>query len=209
MLQFRLYSRYLGLFASCMLLGACTTPSASVSTATTASGEARFSKLLVIGVAESLDSRAQFERSLASELRASGVDAKSMLVVAGGSRPIERQAIEDIVQSGGYDAVLISRPLASGTGMSKHSGAATTKTVRREGSALDLFRYDYEELNEPTTWNVDVSATLLTELYSASSSDKVWTAETRIESKETLEQLVSEASKAIVRQLQKDRLLGR
>lgn len=167
----------------------------------------RFSNILVIGVANDYEGRSRFERQLASELKAAGADAMPLYITAGGNKPIERKAIEDLVKTNGYDAVLISRPLSRGADPSMKSGSVATKASRK-GGGIDLFRYDYEELNEPATWNVNLSVTISTELFAASDSQKVWDAETKVSKKETLDELINEASEAIVRHLKRDRLIG-
>jgi hypothetical protein len=87
------------------------------------------------------------------------------------------------------------------------TGSAAAKATRRDDGALHLFRYDYEELNEPMTWSVDFSVTLSTELFAAKDSQKVWAFEIDVSKKESLEDLINEASEKIVRRLKRDRLI--
>jgi hypothetical protein len=148
-----------------------------------------------------------FERKLASGLRAAGADATALYIAAGGNKPIERKAIEDLVKANGYDAVLISKPVSRSADPSMKTGSAATKASRK-GGGIDLFRYDYEELNEPATWNVNLSITISTELFAASDSQKVWSTETKISKKDSLEELVNEVSAKIVRQLKRNRLIS-
>jgi hypothetical protein len=72
-----------------------------------------------------------------------------------------------------------------------------------------LFRYDYEELNEPATININLSVTIYTELFAADSSEQIWALESKISKKEYLEELINEASEKIVRQLKRDGWIGR
>jgi hypothetical protein len=168
---------------------------------------APFSSILVIGVADNYEGRAKFERKLASELRAAGTTATALYVAAGGNKPIEREAIEALVQANGYDAVLISRVLNRNTDASMKAGSSASKAVRKDGGGIDLFRYDYEELNEPTTWNVELSVTISTELFAASDSQRVWAIESSISDKDYVEDVINEAADIIVRRLNRDRLI--
>lgn len=202
--------RYLFLALAALSAGisGCSASTGNVSTERASSHEGtRFSNILVIGVANDYEGRSRFERKLASELKAAGTDATALYIAAGGNEPVEREAIEALVKANGYDAVLISKPLSRGADPSMKTGSAATKTSRK-GGGIDLFRYDYEELNEPATWNMDFSVTISTELFAASDSQSVWAAETKVSKKETREELINEASEKIVRQLKRDRLIG-
>lgn len=166
-----------------------------------------FSNILVIGVAADYEGRSQFERKLSADLRAAGTNATAMYVVAGGNKPIAREAIEELVQSEGYDAVLISRVVNRNTDASMKDGSAGAKAVRKDGGAIDLFRYDYEEINEPMTLDVNLSVAFTTELFTASDSQRVWAIESSISDKDYLEQVIDEAAVIVVRRLKKDRLI--
>ena len=191
-----------------MVISACSTTTGAVSAeGTSSSGHTRFGNILVIGVANDYEGRSMFERKVASEIRAAGADATALYIAAGGNKPIERKALEDLVKANGYDAVLISKPVSRSADPSMKTGSAATKASRK-GGGIDLFRYDYEELNEPTTWNVNLSITISTELFAASDSQKVWSTETKISKKDSLEELVNEVSAKIVRQLKRNRLIS-
>lgn len=191
-----------------MVISACSTTTGAVSAeGTSSSGHTRFGNILVIGVANDYEGRSMFERKLASGLRAAGADATALYIAAGGNKPIERKAIEDLVKANGYDAVLISKPVSRSADPSMKTGSAATKASRK-GGGIDLFRYDYEELNEPATWNVNLSITISTELFAASDSQKVWSTETKISKKDSLEELINEVSAKIVRQLKRNRLIS-
>lgn len=166
-----------------------------------------FSNILVIGVADNYEGRSQFERKLTADLKASGTNATAMYVVAGGNKPIAREAIEELVQSNGYDAVLISRVLNRNAEASMKAGSTGAKAIRKDGGGIDLFRYDYEEINEPMTLDVNLSVAFTTELFAASDSQRVWAIESSISDKDYLEQVISEAADIIVRRLKRDRLI--
>jgi len=198
------------LAAIAVAFSACSTSARTVTTEQALdSVDAPFSNVLVIGVAVDYEARSRFERKLASELRTTGSGATPLYIAAGGNKPIEREAIEELVKSEGYDAVLISKPLNRNSDAQMKTGGAATKAVRRDDGALHLFRYDYEELNEPVTWNVNLSVTIATELFAAKDSQRVWAIETDVSKKDSLENLINEASERIVRRLRKDGLVGK
>jgi hypothetical protein len=164
--------------------------------------------VLVIGVAPDYEGRSQFERRLSKDLSAAGAPATPLYVAAGGNTPIVREAIESLVKENGYDAVLISRVIDRSASAAEKAGSTATKAVRRDSRPIDLFRYDYEELNEPPVIDMELSVTIQTELFAADNAERVWDFELTISNKDSLGHLITEASEMIVRRLKRDDLIG-
>ena len=190
-----------------LVTSACTTPSVSTQSATDYTGPG-FKNILVIGVANDYEGRALFERRLASELKTTGIKAAALYSVGGGNKPIERSVVEALVEENGYDAVLISRVLNRDTAATVREGSTGSKATRRDGGAINLFRYDYEELNEPPTLDLSVSVTISTELFAADNSERIWATESAISGKDGIDSLVAEAVETISRQIRKAGLVG-
>jgi len=190
-----------------LVMSACSTPSVSTQSTTRYTGPG-FKNILVIGVANDYEGRALFERRLASEIKTNGIGAAALYSVAGGNKPIEHSAIEALVEENGYDAVLISRVLNRDTAATVREGSTDLKATRRDGGAINLFRYDYEELNEPPTLDLNLSVTISTELFAADNSARIWAIESDISGKDGIDNLVSEAVETISRQLSKAGLVG-
>jgi len=197
------------LAAIMVLISACATPASSTSTGdSVAVDSGPFENLLVIGVGEDYEGRTRFERKLSADLRKRGIQAMAYHSAIGGNKPIDRESILQLIESKGFDAVVISRaanPPASGTSIKP--GSVSTKVVRKDGRPIDLFRYDYEELNEPAILKVDLSVVLTTELYASASRQKVWTMETTVSHDESVGYLIHDAADAIVRGLKRDKLI--
>ena len=197
------------LVALAAFLSACSAPTRTVSTVPGSGYEgAGFNNILVIGVANDYEGRAMFERKLAAQLRSSLVKASAYYSVVGGNKPIDRESIEELVNAEGYDAVLISRVLNRESDASTKTGSAGAKAIRKDGRPINLFRYDYEELNEPMLLNIDLTVTLSTELFEATDKQNVWAIESTISDKDMLEDLIDEAVERIVKRLRRDRLIG-
>jgi len=193
-----------------VLISACSTPTRSSSTddnLVVDSGP--FENVLVIGVGEDYEGRTRFERKLSSDLRETGIQATAYYSAIGGNKLIDRESILQLIQSEGFDAVLISRAGNPDSGASITPGSVSTKVVRKDGRPIDLFRYDYEDLNQPAIMKVDLSVVLTTELYAAESRQKVWTMETTLSHEESLGGLIHDAADDIVRGLKKDKLIER
>ena len=196
-----------GLLAASFLSGCATSSQQDGAATGPVAVSSSFENLLIIGITEEYEGRSRFERKLASDLRSAGIKATAMYSVAGGNKPITREGVEALVAAEGYDGILISRAIDQDTKMSVRSGSSATKAVRKEGGGLDVFRYDYEELNEPAIVNFSLGATIHTELISAQTEERVWEFESSIPAQEKPGLLIDEASARIVKRLKRDRLL--
>ncbi|MEM1174753.1 MAG: hypothetical protein AAGI27_08060 [Pseudomonadota bacterium] len=194
------------LLALLVASGCATSPSTTETEV--AADAAGYRNLLIIGIGEDYEGRTRFERRLSNDLKDEGVTATPMYVAAGGNVPISREQVVSLIDANAYDAVLIARVLASDASTAIKEGSAATKSVRREGRPLDLFRYDYEELNEPSDVDFRVGVTLYTELFSTAQDKEVWALETNIAPKDYMDLLINEASEKIVRQMRRDKLLN-
>ncbi len=203
------HSRAVAIAVVAMLMVACASGPRTVASADVAkySGPG-VNKILVIGVADNYESRTRFERKLASDLRRAGAEATAYYVLTGGDKPIMREEIEEGAAQGGFDAVLISRVTNRESAAQMKTGQAGAKSTRRDADKpLDLFRYDYEELNEPDTLDVNVNITIRSELFALPAGDKVWSVETSLTDVKTLAEIIDSTSKAVVKRLQSDGLL--
>jgi hypothetical protein len=168
-----------------------------------------YSNFLIIGVAGDYNNRAYFERSVVSGIRAKGSSARAFHVVAPGNKPITREAVKDAIESGGFDAVLVTRVLATDSDLDVRSTVTGTKVTRKDGGVLDLFRYDYEDLDEPMSLELNTKVTLATEVYSAASEQMVWSFDSVSSATENVGQLIEDAAEDVVRRLDRDDLIGR
>lgn len=163
-----------------------------------------FTKILVIGIAESYNSRAEFERLLASRIRSGGTEATAYYSLANKDDAIDRAAIEKVVKDGGFDSVLITRVKDQSVESKSRTGSAEVKKTRKSGRPANLFRYDYEELNKPVQQIVAVVVVFSSELFSVESSDLVWAIEAEIANEEGSAVLIDEAARVVSRELLQD-----
>lgn len=202
--------RLIGLvLAACIVITGCSASTHTVTSTTDADYEgAGFNNILVIGVANDYNNRSRFERILVTKLAEHNVTAVAYYRAIGGNEPIERESVRQLVETEGFDAVLITRVLNRDIDANSKSGPAATKSVRKDKGALQLFRYDYQELNEPPILSFDVSVRLSSEVFDTSSRSLVWAIESEISKKEVVSQVVDDAVAIIIKRLQKDGLIG-
>ena len=174
-----------------------------------ASDETAFDNFLVLAVAENYNNRAQFERTVVSNLKSKGADATTYYSAAGGNTPIDREAVKIVMETGPYDALLVTRVLAASSDAEMKTGSAAAKATRRDGGPLDFFRYDYEELDEPGALSISTEATLSVELYRASDSTKVWATVLTSKGEDNVGAMIDDVADKVVSQLTRNRKIAR
>jgi hypothetical protein len=194
-----------------LFLAGCATPSAVVKKTfdDPTYTESSYSDVLVIGVGGDYSNRATFERAMVSRIAAAGASATAYYTVVGRNQPITRNAVTNVIRSRGFDSVLLTRVISQATDVSVADGSSETKVTRKPADrAIDLFRYDYDELTEPGTFNISSTVTLSAEMFHATDERRMWAIESTIADKEHVGQIIESAADTIVSQLRKDRLVG-
>lgn len=190
------------IFVGALVSGCATTSSSGTSSAAAESDE-RFGNFLVIGVAGDYDSRAQFERMVVSGLKAEGVNARPYYVVAGGNKPVTRDAVLAAIEEIGFDAVVLTRVLDTESDVQVKSTVTGQKVTRKDEGFGKLFRYDYEQFDDPLSLTIDMKITFGTELYSAASESLVWSTESTGPKADNVGILIDETADSVVRQLRR------
>ena len=166
-----------------------------------------YSNFLVIGVAGDYTNRAYFERSVVSGIRAKGSSASAFHVVAGGNKPVTRETVKEAIVSGDFDAVVVTRVLDIDMEVDAGNSVAGAKATHKDGSLINLFRYDYEELNESLAVEFNTKVTFATELYDAASEQLVWTGESTGSRQENIGMMIDETAATVVKQLDRNRFI--
>ena len=167
-----------------------------------------YKKILVIGMADSYNSRTNFERMLAQRINSGRASAMAFYTLVSRDDPIDRDTVLNVVREQGFDAVLVSRVVNRGVSSSTKTGSAMTKVTRKEGKPMDLFRYNYEELNEPSTLSLEVTIVMASELYDATTQERAWAIETEVARTESVAIVVSDAVDIVASRVVKDGLIA-
>lgn len=208
-MQLEFPARSAGAAALLMVMAACaSSPSVTKTFHDPAYEGRRFGNVLVIGIADDYDARAMFERELVARIRATGTSATAYYTVIGRNPPVTRSDVANAVGERGFDAVLLTRVAAADSDVRLRSGSADTKATTKGGGVLNLFRYDYAELNEPAVVDLESSVQLTTDLYAADEEEVVWSIDTRSSGHATIAELVEAQTTAIARALSRDGLVG-
>lgn len=172
-------------------------------------GQEKFGNLLVIGIAGTWDSRAQFERGVVSGLRAEGIEARSYIRIAGDPKAPTRDDVLAVIAEYDFDAVLVTRVLDTAASATERSATTSPKVTRKDSGFMKLFRYDYEEISDPAGLEVNIEVEFVTELYSAASEEVVWSSQTKAPRSESVAILVDESAKLVVRNVRRSGKLAR
>jgi hypothetical protein len=202
--------RSITLTSIAVLLAGCATTAKVVNTYSDEDhADSSFGNILVIGVAGNYNSRAQFERTLASGIRAEGASASAYYTVVPGNDPINREAVLQAVSSGGFDAVLLTRIVDQEDNIEEEGGSPVATASTIGGRPINFFRYDYEELNEPKSINLTTTVTLSSELFSAAEEKMIWAIEVSNSDASNAGTLIDETAASIVARLRGDGFIGR
>ena len=197
------------LFAVMLSSGCATAPASSGGESSPGQGETAFGNYLVLAIADNYNNRAQFERTVVSKLKAENAEATAYYVAAGGNTPVDKDAVADVLATGDYDALLVTRVLAAASEAEIKPGSAAAKATRRDGGPLDFFRYDYEELDEPAALELSTEATLSVELYRATDTTRVWSTELTSKDESNIGAMIDDVADKVVTRLARDRRISR
>lgn len=160
-----------------------------------------FSNILVVSVTGTYQSRAQFERELVMAMSSSEVAAAAYYTVLGRNPQLTRSNLHNAIRNREFDAVIFTRL--------KGQEQQDLAPLRPIGSSLDLFGYDYDELNRDVSIQQSQAITFITEVYSTATQRKIWAIESLSFDKATAAELISEQAVMISAQIKKDKLLAR
>lgn len=166
-----------------------------------------FSNFLIVAQAGDYNARAEFERLLVSEVRERGGSAIAYHVAAGGNVPVSRDSIREAVRGRNIDAVALTRVINSDSDAHINTGATDTLASRKDNGFIDLFRYDYREVTEPDDLDLEVSVTIVTEVYDLADEALVWASKSSVPPVETMAELFSAAGDSVAVALDRSNLI--
>ena len=160
-----------------------------------------YSNILVISVTGTYQSRAQLERELVMAMSSSEVTVTAYYTVIGRNPQLTRSNLHNAIRNRDFDAVIFARL--------KGQEQQDLAPLRPIGSSLDLFGYDYDELNRDVSIQQSQAITFITEVYSTATQRKIWAIESLSFDKATADELISEQAAMISAQIKQDKLLAR
>ena len=142
-----------------------------------------------------------------SGLRAEGSAASAFYVVTGGNNPVNRDTVREALSSGAFDAVVLTRVVSTDADVDIRSTVTNTKVTRKDGGVLDLFRYDYEDTDDPLSLQINTKATFATEVYDVASEEMMWSFDFVSSRSDNLGKLIEDTAAAVVSRLDREDLI--
>ena len=167
-----------------------------------------YERLLVISVASDSGSRRRLEELIAGQLETANIAAVASYKETGLKSELLQDEIDTAAKNADADAILITHIVSVDTRVDIDTGRTDILSECRAGDPIDYFLYDYRELKEPDSVKVAHTVVAVTNLYDASNGERLWTIQSTCFEKASMDEVLQEEAKAIVRQLQIDNLVS-
>lgn len=168
---------------------------------------APYDKLLVVSLATDTDGRRRLEDLLTNDIAGAGTAAVPAYAIRGLTPSVLQQDIDDAAAEVSADAILITHIVSVDQEVEFEEGRTEVLFECRGGDPADYFLYDHRELKLPDDIKVAHTVVAVTNLYSSVDGARIWTIQSTCFDKSSMDEVLQEEAKAIVRQLHHDRLI--
>ena len=177
--------------------------------------ETVFKKILVIAVASDQESRQAFEDALSSAI---GGAARSSIEVLPKDEQISEDELHAAINTGGFDAVLLSRLLSveksqDYTPPKKYNNPRTRYYPASPGwgygygGFYGFYGTTFAEVHEPGYFDTSTTLKLETNLYSVATNELVWTGQSETVDPESIDDARASITSAVANKLRAERLI--
>jgi len=166
-----------------------------------------YERLLVISVVGDIGTRRRLEELISGHLETANVTAIAGYTETGLKTEMLQDEIDAAARNANADAILITHIVSVDTRLDIDTGRTDILSECRGGDPVDYFLYDHRELKEPDTVKIAHTVVAVSNLYDASDGERLWTIQSTCFEKASMDEVLQEEAKAIVRQLQIDKLV--
>ena len=166
-----------------------------------------YERLLIVDVSADRLMQQRFEDEMILGLRRAGVDAVPSHPRLDASKGILQDDINKMSVDTGADGILITHIASLDTTMEREQGREEVISTCRGGNPVDFFLYDRRVLTEPDTVKVAHTVVVVTNLYDSASGKRIWSIQSTCFDKASIDEVLIDETKAIVRQLGIDKLI--
>lgn len=167
-----------------------------------------YERLLVISVVGDTGTRRRLEELITGHLETANVTAIAGYTETGLKTEMLQDEIDAAAKNANADAILITHIVSVDTRLDIETGRTDILSECRGGDPVDYFLYDHRELKEPDTVKIAHTVVAVSNLYDASDGERVWTIQSTCFEKASMDEVLQEEAKAIVRQLRIDKLVS-
>lgn len=166
-----------------------------------------YGRLLVVDVSSDNAMQVRFENEIISGLRRVGVEAIPGHHSLDASKGVLQDDINRLSEELGTDGILITHIASLDTTVDRGEGREEIMSTCRGGNPVDFFLYDREILKEPDSIKVAHTVVVISNLYDSASQQRVWSIRSTCFDKASMDEVLADGTKAIVRQLRIDKLI--
>ena len=166
-----------------------------------------YERLLVIDISTDREMQIRFENEIISGLSRVGVKGIQGHHSFESGDGILQDDINRLSDELGTDGILITHIASIDTTIEREEGHEDVLSTCRGGNPVDFFLYDHEVLSEPETIKVAHTVIVITNLYDSESHKRIWSIQSTCFDKASIAETLLEETKAIIRQLQIDKLI--
>ncbi len=168
----------------------------------------QYERLLVISIVGDTGTRRRLEELITGHLEDANVAAIAGYTETGLKTTLLQDEIDAAARNANADAILITHIVSVDTRLDLDPGRTDVLSECRGGDPVDYFLYDYRELKEPDSVKIAHTVVAVSNLYDAIDGERLWTIQSTCFEKASMDEVLREEAKAIVRQLQIDKLVS-
>ena len=174
-----------------------------------------YSNLLIIGIANSEQTRRAYESYFVEELSANGIKAEASYKLIKSNVEIDRESVTKAIKGMDIDGVIVTHMVSVdeetvyrapttvvyGGGYGGYYGGASY------GSLYNYYPHVNSYVHQPGYYTTHETYTLETSLYDVVSEELVWSARTRTFSPESVDEVIVDLTKLLVKDLTDKKLI--
>ncbi len=206
--------RTAALFVTSILLASCANTKISQSWVEP-DNKKSYDDLLIIGIGESQHNRRAYESNFVEELMANGADAEASYKLIKSNEKIDRSTVTRAIKGMGIDGVIVTHLVAVDeetiyrptTGYAYGGGYGVGYGGGYYGGLYSYYPHVNSYVNNPGYYTTHETYTLETNLYDVESEELVWSARSRTFAPESVQEVIVDLTKLLIKDLQQKNLI--
>lgn len=167
----------------------------------------KYERLLVISVAGDAGMRRRLEELITSNLQSADISAVAGYTETGLKATMLQDEIDAAATSANADAILITHIASVDTRVSMEPGGSVLAECQGD-ETTQYSLYEQDELKQDDSVQVAHTVVAITNLYDSKSGRRLWTIQSTCFEKASMDEVLQEEARAIVRQLRIDKLVS-
>lgn len=167
----------------------------------------KYERLLVISVAGDAGMRRRLEELITSNLQAADISAVAGYTETGLKVSMLQDEIDAAAKSANADAILITHIASVDTRVTVEPGGSVLAECQGDDT-MQYSLYEQDELKQDDSVQVAHTVVAITNLYDSKSGRRLWTIQSTCFEKASMDEVLQEEARAIVRQLKIDKLVS-